>query len=100
MTRIRVDQADVTLSELADVEAALGCSLGVAFDRSQAKAIAALAWISQRRADPLFTFAQALELRMSDLEIVAPESPGEAPGGDNGVSPPGSPDAGQSTRSP
>jgi len=99
MTRIRVDQADITLAELADVEDALGCSLGVAFDRSQAKAIAALAWISQRRADPLFTFAQALELRMSDLDIVGTGAP-EALGGDNGTSPPESPDDGPLTRSP
>lgn len=100
MTRIRIDQADVTLSELADVEEALGCSLGVAFERSQARAIAALAYVTAKRADPSFTFEQALALKMADLDIVTAGEDGhpEALGADNGLSPPVSPAPGLSTR--
>jgi len=98
VTKLRVDQADVTLAELADIETALGASLGVAFAESSARAIAAVAWVTARRADPTFTFAQAMQLRMADLDIVTPEDgPGEAPGGGNGTSPHASPEPGPST---
>jgi len=98
VTKLRVDQADVTLAELADIEEALGASLGVAFAQSSARAIAAVAWVTARRTDPTYTLAQALTLRMGDLDIVTPEDgPGEAPGGGNGTSPPASPAPGPST---
>jgi hypothetical protein len=87
-TKLRVDQSDITLAELADVEEELGCSLGTQFERGQAKAIAALAWVTRRREDAGYTLGQALQLRMGDLDIVTPESAGEAPGGGNGQSPP------------
>lgn len=96
--RLRLDHGDITLQEMADAEEVLGCSLATAFERSQAKAIAALAWIVKRRDDPTFTFDQALALRMSDLDIVTPGSPGEVPGGGNGLSPPASPASGLLTR--
>lgn len=88
--KLRLDQGDVTLGELADVEEALGSSLAVAFEHSQARAIAALAWIVKRRDDPTFTLDQAFALRMSDLEIVTPGSPGEGAAVGNGLSPPAS----------
>lgn len=87
--KLRVDNSNITLAELADVEEALGCSLGSQFQRGQARAIAALAWVTRRREDPGYTMAQALELRMSELDIVSQGTDeGEAPGGGNGESPP------------
>ena len=100
--RLRVDQSELTLGELADIEDALGCSLATAFDRSTARAIAALVWVTRKRTVPDFTLADALTMRMDQLDIVTPDSSdgrGEAAGGTNGVSPPESPGSGNSTRS-
>lgn len=97
--KLRLDQSDVTLGEMAEVEEVLGCSLAQAFDRSQARAVAALAWVTHRRDDPTFTFEQALGLKMSELEIGSPGSSGEVPGGGNGLSPPGSAASGALTPS-
>jgi hypothetical protein len=87
VTKMRLDMADLTLGELADVTERLGVGLQEALQGpAQPRAMAAIVWIIRRRDDPTFTFEQALEIRMADLEV---ETSGpEAPAGDNGAAPP------------
>jgi hypothetical protein len=86
---IRVDAAELTLAELADVSDAAGTPEGVARAGDNFRQIAAMAWVVKRRTDPGYTFAAALGLRMADIDLG--EQPPEVPGGDNGVSPLSSP---------
>lgn len=84
MTKVRLDIADLTLGELADVTELLGAGLQDALTgTSQPRAMAAIAYVLTRRTDPTFTFEQALGLRMADLEVVNPDP--EVPAGDNGA---------------
>lgn len=93
---------DITLGEMIDVEEELGKPLSVVFEEGQAKATAVVAWILKRRDDPTFTLADARRLTIADLNAmgVTDASPGEAPGGGNGLSPPASPAPGLLTPSP
>ncbi len=87
MTKMKLDMADLTLGELADVTEMLGIGIQDALQGpSQPRAMAAIAWILHRRDDPAYTFEQALTLRMGDLEIVSSDP--EALAGDNGDAPP------------
>lgn len=90
--RLQIDAADLTLAELADLETELGASLDTIMGASQARGIAGIAWLIKRRTDPTFTLADALALRMSDLELI---TEGETVGGTNGDSPPVSPALGR-----
>lgn len=87
--KLRVDMADLTLGELADVADVLGAPLAEALQgQSQPRAIAAIVCVLQRRTDPAYTYEQALGLRMAELEIVAAEATGpEVPAGNNGAAP-------------
>lgn len=87
MTKLRLDMADLTLGELAQVADLLGVSLQDALTgTAQPRAIAAIACVVKQRDDPGFTFDQALELKMSDIEVVNadPDAEGEAPAASNG----------------
>lgn len=85
--KLRVDQSEITLGELADVEEMLGRSLSSAFEGGQARAIAALVWVIKRRTEPDYPFDEALKVKIGDLDVVVPGSSPEAPSGDNGQSP-------------
>jgi hypothetical protein len=87
--KVRIDMADLTLGELAEVGELLGMSLQDAMTGpAQPRAVAALACVVARRTDPAYTFDQALALHMTDLEIVnAPDAAGEPSAGSNGAAP-------------
>ena len=91
--RIQVDPSDLTLAEYAEIEGELGEGLDVLLNGTgKWRAIAAMAWIVQRRDDPAYTLADALQLRMRDIEMVNPEQ-ADAPFGpaaNSGVPPPAS----------
>ena len=83
--KLRVDMAEVTLGELADVADLLGMSLSDALTGpGQPRALAALAWIVTRRTDSAFTFDDALKLRMADIDMVNSDAEGEALAAANG----------------
>jgi hypothetical protein len=66
--RIRVDSSDLTLGEMAEVADAAGDVEGAG---ANFRYTAALAWVTKRRTDPAFTYADP-----------------ELPGGANGDAPP------------
>jgi hypothetical protein len=80
---IRIEMADMTLRELGAVADLLAPeSLADAMQGPrQPYAMAALLCVIRQRDEPGFTYEQALDLRMSDFELVAPEDAG--PLGDN-----------------
>jgi hypothetical protein len=83
---IRVEVADLTLGEMAEVAELVGMSLGDAMTGpGQPRALAAIAFVLHRRDDPGFTFDQALALRVGDLEVVGVADP---TGASNGGAPP------------
>jgi hypothetical protein len=71
--KVRIDQATLTFAELADIEEQLGTSLSDVFEKSQARGMAALVWITLRRDDPTFTYEQALQYGPGDLEEMTPD---------------------------
>jgi hypothetical protein len=97
--RIRVDLGDLTLGELAELgEMMAPTPLAEVLDGpKQAAAIAAIVAIVRRRTDPDFTIEQALALKMSEIEMVAPAP--EASSGAAGVTPLSSAEPGGSIRS-
>lgn len=90
--KIRVDSSDLTLGEMAEVADAAGSDVESA--GANFRYTAALAWITKRRTDPAFTYADALRLRMSDLDLV--DADPEVRSGANGDAPPLSPASGTS----
>jgi hypothetical protein len=93
--RIRVDMADLTLGELADVSELLDGGLSDTLTGAQQpRAIAAIVCVVQRRTNPDYTLDQALALKMSDLEIVNADAEGEALAAGNGGAPVSSPASG------
>jgi hypothetical protein len=80
--RIRVDMAELTLRELAAVGRMLAprALSDVMQGPEQTEAIAALVCVIKQRTDPTFTFEQALDLHMGDVEFIAPESNGDGAG--------------------
>jgi hypothetical protein len=88
--QVRVDVSDLTLGEMADaLEASGGDTDAAGFNFRQ---MAAMAWVMQRRTVPDYTYKDALNLRMGDIDIV--EQAPEVSGGVAGVTPPGSPEPG------
>jgi hypothetical protein len=85
--KVLIDQATLTFADLADVEEQLGLSLSDLFEKSQARGMAALVWVTVRRHDPTFTFAQAMEYGPNDIENVEADTP-EVPGASDGATPP------------
>ena len=85
---VKIDAADLTLGELAELEETMGTSLDQIMEQSQARGIAGIAWLVRRRDVPDFTFDDALALRMSDLEMI---TAGEVPAATNGGAPRSSP---------
>lgn len=94
MDKIRVDASELTLGEMAEVGELVGENdtekPGVGF-----RYTAAMAYVTKRRSDPNFTYDDALNLKMSELDMV--ESPPEASGAGNGAAPQPSPAPGDST---
>jgi len=97
--RIRVDLADLTLGELAELgEMMAPTPLAEVLDGpKQAAAIAAIVTIVKRRTEPDFSIEQALRLKMSEIEMVAPDP--EVPSGAAGGTPLSSVEPGGSIRS-
>lgn len=93
--KIRVDVAEMSLREMAEAIELAGDENAPGFNFRQT---AALACIVKRRTDPTFTYEQALELKIGELDIVNDEAP-EVPGGGTGVLPLPSPEPGPSIRS-
>jgi hypothetical protein len=89
VTKLRVDMADLTLGEMADAGELLGAPLHeVMGGVGQPRAIAAMVCMLQRRTDPGYSLEAALALRMSDLDMVNPETdPEKASAGSNGERP-------------
>lgn len=92
--KIRIDPTEMTLGEMAEAIEVAGDPTAAGFNFRQT---AALAWIVKRETDPAFSYADALRLKLGELDIV--ESPPEASGGATGAAPPLSPVSGTLTRS-
>jgi hypothetical protein len=88
MTRekVLIDQASLTFADLADIEEQLGVSLSDLFEKSQARGMAALVWVTVRRTNPDFTFAEAMAYGPTDIETVDDTDP-EVPGVSDGATP-------------
>ena len=98
--KIRVDMADLTLAEMAEVGELLGDTLDVALaGPRQPLAVAAIAWVVHRRTDPGFTYQAAQQLRLSDIEMIGADERPEALAASNGGTPQPSPASGVSTLS-
>lgn len=82
--KIRLDQDTLTFEELDAVEVELGMSLSQIFEVSQARGVAALAWVIIRRDKPEFTFEEAMKLRPADVDLVSNSDP-EAQGASDGA---------------
>lgn len=95
--KVRIDQASLTFAELADIEEQLGTSLSGLFEKSQARGMAALVWVTKRRDNPEFSFEEAMQYRAGDIENVD-DSP-EVSSASNGDTPPKSHVSGASTPS-
>lgn len=65
-----MDVARLTMGEIAKVEELAGMGIGAMDDPTapKGKLMAALAFVVKKRQDKDFTFAQALDLDMGDLE--------------------------------
>ena len=81
--KIRVDVSEMTLRDMAETLEVAGDPDSAGFNFRQT---AALAWLVVRRTDPTFTYEQALDLKIGDLDIV--EQLPEVQGGATGVVPP------------
>ena len=91
--KLRIEMDDLTLGEMAEVGRLLGRPLSdVIVGPEQGDALAAVATVIMRRTDPGYTLAQAGELRMRDIEIVAPDP--EVSAASNGGTPPASLESG------
>lgn len=88
---MKIDASELTLRELAELEEELGTPLAGLMEKSQAHGLAGIAWLVKRRTDPDFTFDDALDLKMGDLEMIAA---GEAPAATNGGTLQSSPETG------
>jgi hypothetical protein len=86
-TKMRLDMADLTLEDLADVGELLGMALSdIMQGPKQALGIAAVAWVLHKRDDPTYTYEQARKLRLADIDLVN-SAESEQPSGSNGVAP-------------
>lgn len=81
--KIVVNVSEFSLREMAEAIELAGAPDAAGFNFRQT---AALAWVVKRRTDPAFTYEQALDLKIGDLDIVG-ESP-EVPSGVTGELPP------------
>jgi hypothetical protein len=79
VVKIRVDAADMTLAEHAEA-AQIAAENGHPTDGPGAQfySVAAMAYLVHKRVDPTFTYAQALNLKMSELDLVNEDEGGEA----------------------
>lgn len=75
--RISLDVESMTLREVEDFEVASGLTIGDIGPgkKTPARALRAIVWIVQRRQDPAFTFEDAGEVRITDLDFEAPANP-------------------------
>jgi hypothetical protein len=94
--KVRIDQESLTFAELADIEDATGQTFAALSTSSNGRMMAALVWVTVRRTDPAFTYAQALAYGPGDIEQV-PDDP-EAPGANGGAKPPALAVSGDSIR--
>lgn len=77
--KIELNLEKLTLREMEDFETASGMAIGdVGSGKSMsARALRALVWIAQRRADPAFTFEDAGDVEVSALDFGGGENPPE-----------------------
>lgn len=94
--KVVIDQATLTFAELADIEETIGLSLSDVFEKSQARGMAALVWITKRRDDASFTYEQALQYGPADVENLEDTEGPEAPSANGGAMPHSSPASGAS----
>jgi hypothetical protein len=71
-TTLDLDVDDLSLGDCIDVEEITGEPAFVTFAAAQtgqmtAKAMAALVWVSKRKADPTFTFEDAKQIKVASL---------------------------------
>lgn len=73
---LTIDLDDMSLGEIVDFEDASGSLIG-SIDESNlsARELVALVWIAQRRTDPDFTFDDAREVKVSQLNIPTEAAP-------------------------
>jgi hypothetical protein len=92
--KVEVDFADLTLGELDELDQTFDQPLEEMMGgKGKFKAMAAAAWLIRRRTDPDYTLADALTLKMNQLELVA----GEVEAANVGGTPQPSPESGDST---
>lgn len=90
--KINLDVSKLTLREVEDFEEATGLPISSLKPGSvTAKQMRGIIWLTQRRADPDFTYEQAGDLILGELEWDAPLETGAA------ASPNGSPRSATST---
>ena len=94
--RLRVEMDDLTLAELDQVAEMLDSEqLDQAMQgKGQFRAMAAIAAVVQRRTDPTFTYEQALQMKLGQIELVEPDPEG---GSGDGTAQPSSLAPGSST---
>lgn len=85
--KVLIDQATMTFADLAAVEEETGMSLSELFEKSQARGMAALVWVTVRRTQEAFTLAEAMQYGPGDIENIGDDSP-EVPGASDGAPPP------------
>lgn len=77
--RVNLDLESLTLREIEDFETASNIAIGEIGNGKAmpARALRALVWIIQRREDPAFTYEDAGDVKVTELdfETAAPENP-------------------------
>jgi hypothetical protein len=93
--KIRVDANELTLAEHGEA-ARVAAAHGIKPDDPAAQfySVAAMAWLIHRRVDATFTYEQALQLKMSDLDLVQGDEGPEVLAASNGGVPQSSPVSG------
>lgn len=74
MSTIKLNIADITLREAADLEKASGLPFDKAIRDRSPSTMAALVWISERRKNPDYTLDNALDIKIADLSGTVEES--------------------------
>ena len=85
MSKIRIDMDSLTMREMIDAAKLL--PPGVKYEDGGPAVMPAMVAIIMRRTDPSFTYDQALDMRMSDLDMKGDDDTGEASAATNGTAP-------------
>jgi hypothetical protein len=94
--KVRVDMAELNGHDYIAIEETLGTTLTEGL--ASARGIYAAAWRLRLRDDPTATYADTLNMRMGDFEVVNADAEGKRLAPDNGGTPQPSPESGASTR--